>query len=99
MGTAPNTAASLVIYSVLRLGVFVSVWLLLQWITGLRGLVAVALAIVISGAVSLLLLNRQRDAMSLGVWRVFRRINDRIDAATKAEDVDDPQEQQGPTPR
>jgi len=51
---------------------------------------ALALAIVISGAISLLLLNRQRDALSSGVARFFRRINERIDASTRAEDVDDP---------
>lgn len=82
-------ARSLIIYTGLRLAVFLVVWLLLQWLTGMRGLLALALAIVVSGAISLLLLNRQRDAMSAGVWRFFRRINERIDAATRAEDDDD----------
>ncbi|MFM8352773.1 MAG: DUF4229 domain-containing protein [Actinomycetales bacterium] len=84
--------ASLIMYTSLRLGVFLAVWLLVQWVTGLRGLMALALAIVISGAISLLLLNRQRDAMSTGVARFFRRINERIDASTRAEDVDGPDE-------
>jgi hypothetical protein len=82
----------LIVYTGLRLGVFLAVWLLVQWVTGLRGLMALALAIVISGAISLLLLNRQRDAMSTGVARFFRRINERIDASTRAEDVDGPDE-------
>jgi len=81
---------SLLVYTGLRLAVFLAVWLLVQWLTGLRGLMALALAIVISGAISLLLLNRQRDALSSGVARFFRRINERIDASTRAEDVDDP---------
>ncbi|MFM7145795.1 MAG: DUF4229 domain-containing protein [Actinomycetales bacterium] len=84
--------ASLIMYTSLRLGVFLAVWLIVQWVTGLRGLMALALAIVISGAISLLLLNRQRDAMSTGVARFFRRINERIDASTRAEDVDGPDE-------
>ena len=67
-------------------------WLIVQWLTGLRGLMALALAIVISGAISLLLLNRQRDAMSTKVTSFFRRINERIDASTRAEDVDGPEE-------
>lgn len=83
---------SLLVYTGLRLAVFLAVWLLIQWITGLRGLMALALAVVISGAISLLLLNRQRDAMSAGVSRFFRRINERIDASTRAEDVDGPAE-------
>lgn len=87
-GARPG-ARSLIIYTGLRLAVFLVVWLLLQWLTGMRGLLALALAIVVSGAISLLLLNRQRDAMSAGVWRFFRRINERIDAATRAEDDDD----------
>lgn len=82
----------MIVYTGLRLGVFLAVWLLVQWVTGLRGLMALALAIVISGAISLLLLNRQRDAMSTGVARFFRRINERIDASTRAEDVDGPDE-------
>lgn len=80
------------LYTSARLGVFLAVWLILQWLTGLRGLMALALAIVISGAISLLLLNRQRDAMSTKVASFFRRINERIDASTRAEDVDGPEE-------
>lgn len=76
----------------MRLAVFLAVWLLIQWITGLRGLMSLALALVVSGAISLLLLNRQRDAMSATVSKFFRRINERIDASTRAEDVDGPDE-------
>lgn len=70
----------------MRVGLFLGVWLLLQLLTPLRGLWAVALAIVTSGLISLFLLNRQRAAMSSVVGGFFGRINARIDAASQAED-------------
>lgn len=73
----------------MRLLVFIAVWLLLQLLTPLRGLWALVLALLVSGAISFFLLNRQRDAMSGVVAGFFGRINDRIDASTRAEDVDD----------
>lgn len=80
--------ASVLIYSLLRVLVFVVIWFLIQLVTPLRGLTAVIVALLISGALSFFLLNRQRDAMSSTVMGVFRRINDRIDASTRAEDDD-----------
>ena len=68
---------------------FIAVWLLLQLLTPLRGLWALVLAVLVSGAISFFLLNRQRDAMSGVVAGFFGRINDRIDASTRAEDCDD----------
>jgi hypothetical protein len=73
----------------MRLLLFIAVWLLLQLLTPLRGLWALVLALLVSGAISFFLLNRQRDAMSGVVAGFFGRINDRIDASTRAEDVDD----------
>lgn len=70
----------------MRVGLFLGVWLLLQLLTPLRGLWAVALAIVASGLISLFLLNRQRAAMSSVVGGFFGRINARIDAASQSED-------------
>ena len=77
---------SIAVYSAMRVGLFIGVWLLLQLLTPLRGLWAVALAIVASGLISLFLLNRQRAAMSSVVGGFFGRINARIDAASQAED-------------
>lgn len=79
-------AGSIAIYTIMRLGLFVGVWLLLQLITPLRGLWALVGAVVISGLISLFLLDRQRAAMSSVVGGFFGRINDRIDAASRAED-------------
>ena len=75
-----------VVYTAMRLGLFLAVWWLLQLVTPLRGLWAVALAIVVSGVVSIFLLNRQRTAMGDVVGGFFRRINQRIDEASRTED-------------
>lgn len=79
-------AGSIAIYTVMRVGLFVGVWLLLQLITPLRGLWALVGAVVISGLISLFLLDRQRAAMSAVVGGFFGGINARIDAASRAED-------------
>lgn len=76
-------------YTTMRVMVFIAVWLLVQLITPLRGLWALVVALLVSGAISLFLLNRQRDAMSGVVAGFFGRINARIDASTRAEDFDD----------
>lgn len=80
---------SFLVYTLLRLLVFVAVWLLVQVITPWRGLVAVAVAILISGGISLFLLDRPRGQVALGVDAFMRRINDRIEASARAEDVED----------
>lgn len=77
------------IYTGLRVALLAAVWLLIQAVTPLRGLLAIALALVISGAVSFIVLDRSRDKASAGVFGAFRRINDRIEASRTAEDWDD----------
>jgi hypothetical protein len=78
------------LYTGLRVALLVAVWLLVQAITPLRGLFAIAVAIVISGVISFILLDRSRDRASVGVAGVFKRIDDRIERSRTAEDVDDP---------
>lgn len=78
------------IYTLLRLVLLLAIWILIAWITPVKGLWALALALLVSGAVSLFLLDRQRDAMSIGVARFFSGINERIEASARAEDVDPP---------
>jgi hypothetical protein len=77
-------------YTLLRVVFFLATWLIIQLTTPIRGVWAIALAIVISGVFSILLLSRQRDAMSGSVFGYFRRLNERIDAAAAKEDYDDP---------
>ncbi len=79
-------AGSVAVYTAMRVGLFVGVWLLLQLLTPIRGLWAAVIAIVASGLISLVVLNRQRTAMGSVVGGFFGRINARIDAASQAED-------------
>lgn len=77
------------LYTALRLAMFVGAWILIEVFTPIHGLFAAAFAIVISGAISIIALNGQRDAMSAALFGFFRRMNSRIDASTRAEDIDD----------
>lgn len=86
-GTGRRWLAFLV-YTLLRLVLLIAIWILIAWITPVKGLWALALALLVSGAVSLFVLDRQRDAMSIGVARFFSGINERIEASARAEDVD-----------
>ncbi len=79
-------------YTGLRVALLAGVWLLIQVVTPLRGLMAIAVAIVISGVISFIVLDRSRDRASAGLSGVFRRIDDRIERSRTAEDVDDPPE-------
>jgi hypothetical protein len=74
-------------YTSLRLVLFI-VSLVLVYLVGARGFLLVALALSISGVVSLVVLSRHRDAMSGSLVRSFRSFHDRLDAGTKAEDQD-----------
>lgn len=75
-------------YTWLRALLLFAVWLLLQLVTPLRGWLSVVVALLVSGVISLFLLNRQRASMSVVVASFFGGINARIDAATRAEDDD-----------
>lgn len=77
-------------YSGLRLLLLLAVWLLIGLVTPLRGLTSVVVALLVSGGISLFVLNRQRASMSAVVSSFFGRINERIDAAARAEDFDEP---------
>ena len=58
------------------------------WLVGIRSnpLILVALALVISGFISLIALNRTRDAASVSVSSALSRMNDRIESSARAED-------------
>jgi hypothetical protein len=75
-------------YTVSRVLLFIAVWLLVQFATPLRGLTALIVALLVSGAIAFFLLNRQRDSASASVIGLFKRIDDRIERARTAEDVD-----------
>lgn len=77
------------VYTGLRVALLAVVWLLVQVVTPLRGLLAIAVALVISGVVSFIVLDRSRDTASAGLSGFFRRIDERIERSKVAEDVDD----------
>jgi hypothetical protein len=56
------------------------------YLVGARGLLLAALAVLISGPVSLVLLSRQRDAMSASVLSVARRSRRKIEESRTRED-------------
>lgn len=74
------------LYTALRVALLAVVWWLVQLTTPLRGLLALAVALLISGLISIFVLDRQRERLSVGVAGFFGRLNARIDASTRAED-------------
>ena len=76
-------------FTALRLLLFGFVWLLIQLTTPLRGLLATVVALLISGVISVAVLDRQRAAMGAVLSGFFGRINARIDESTRAEDEAD----------
>ncbi|MEY2965900.1 MAG: hypothetical protein RLZZ228_1713 [Actinomycetota bacterium] len=78
------------IYTGLRVALLAAVWLLIQVVTPIRGLLAIAIAVVISGVISFIALDRSRDRASIGLAGAFSRINDRIERSRTAEDWDEP---------
>jgi hypothetical protein len=88
-----------VFYTVSRLMLFIVVLLLLD-LAGARGLLLIALALLISGLLSYVLLSRQRNAMASslsgrlsGRTRRATSFRDRLNEGARAEDRDE-----GPAP-
>jgi len=78
----------LLVYSGLRLVLLLAVGGLL-YLTGARGLLLIVLSFLLSGALSLVWLDKPRGQASAGFGRLMGRMNDKIDAAaTKEDDVD-----------
>ena len=75
-------------YSLLRLAIF-AVTLLVLYLLGARGLLLLALAVLVSGLVSFLALSRQRDAMSGVLVRRLERTRQRMQEAETREDAAD----------
>lgn len=85
-GVRNRGVAAIAWYTLLRVGLFLCLWLPIQVLTPLRGLWAIVIALVGSGVISMVLLNRQRNAMGLTVGNFFTAINERIEASARAED-------------
>jgi hypothetical protein len=93
VGKVKNKSVAWVSYTTIRLALVVLVWLALQFFTPIRGLLAIALALLISALFSILFLSKQRDAMSESMFGFFRRLNERIDASAAKEDYLDAEPQ------
>jgi hypothetical protein len=87
--TRSSTARAVIVYSVLRLVIFLAAWALVWYLTPLDALWAAVAGLLISGAISLVVLDRHRGRVGRATGRFFARINERIDAATRAEDLDE----------
>jgi len=74
-------------YTVLRLGLF-AVVLLLLYLAGARSLLLLGGAILISGVISYFVLTAQRTAMAGAIAKRASHVRERLDAGTKAEDQD-----------
>lgn len=85
------------VYTGLRLLLLVGVGAAL-YLLGARGFLLLVLAFLVSGALSLVWLDRPRAQMSRGFGNAVSRVNDRIDAAAAAEDEPEPRpETTGPS--
>lgn len=74
------------LYTVLRVALLIAVWALIAWLSPVKGLWALALALLVSGGISFFVLDRLRDSMSMGIAGFFSGINARIEASARAED-------------
>jgi len=84
-----GTAFAVLVYTLLRIALFAVVWVVVELVTPIHGLWAAVTALLISGAISVILLDRQRNKVGLAAGRFFGRINERIEASARAEDDDD----------
>lgn len=72
-------------YTASRILLF-AVAVLLVYLAGARGLLAIGLALLISGIASYVLLSRQRDRMSGALVSGLRSFRQRLEEGTRAED-------------
>jgi len=86
--TGGSKATAVLVYTALRIAVFAAVWLTIELLTPLSGVWAIVVAILVSGAVSLLLLDRPRGRVGAAAAGFFGRLNERIEASARAEDDD-----------
>jgi hypothetical protein len=87
--TGGSKALAVLVYTVLRVALFLAVWLTIELLTPISGVWAIVIAILLSGVISLLVLDRQRGRVATVAAGFFSGINERIEASARAEDVDD----------
>jgi thiol:disulfide interchange protein len=87
MSQSPNRWLTTLRYTAARLLLWLAVWAVLQFLTPVKGLLAVILGLLISSAISIIVLDRQRDIMSEGIGAFFGSINQKIANSAAAEDA------------
>ena len=88
----------MLVYTGLRVGLFLACWLTLELLTPIYGVWALVLAILGSGAIAIVVLDRPRNRVGLAAAGFFGRINERIEASARAEDDDDATAVDAPLP-
>lgn len=78
---------SVIVYTLSRLALFAATAGVL-FLVGARGFLLLALAVLVSGVVSFVLLSRQRDAVSNSVTERAGRIRESLAEGAAREDVD-----------
>ena len=73
-------------YTLARI-LLLAIFLGLGYLAGLRGAILLILGFLGSGLVSLIVLNKQRSQLGSGIAGYFSRINARIDANSRKEDL------------
>jgi small-conductance mechanosensitive channel len=74
-------------YTLLRLLLFFAVAIILA-LCGVHGIMLIVVALIISSIISLLLLSKLRDRMSISLSGRITRFNRKLEAGTRAEDTD-----------
>jgi hypothetical protein len=95
-GPEAHTAGGhpVLVYTGLRLAILVAVGGVL-YLLGARGLLLLVFAFLISGLIAMVALRRPREGAAYGITSSVRKVNERIDAASRAEDDDDIDEVMG----
>jgi hypothetical protein len=75
-------------YTLARLGLL-AITLGIGYLFGLRGPLLIILGFLGSGILSLVMLNNQRSQLGGRISGYFAKINDKLDANTRKEDLDD----------
>jgi len=77
-----------VVYTLQRLALLLVVGGLL-YLVGVRGIWLILFAFLLSGVIAMVALRGSREGASYGITHAVQRVNDRIDASSRAEDYDD----------
>jgi hypothetical protein len=59
------------------------------YLVGVRGVWLILFAFLVSGAIAMVALRGSREGAAYGITHAVRKVNDRIDESTRAEDYDD----------